>query len=160
MTLPASDGDRVEWSAAAPPDYRHAFAGSGLPFPSETAALDRTPNRGVLKGPARSVRTASLWYPNSYRDSRGWIVPPSIQLTWRKGDRVLRAIQALGPAIPHRALSHHPARCARHAMFYDGTHELEVRGQEAVLRSGGYGAGPPYDATSPASDFWGDRPRL
>jgi len=45
-------------------------------------------------------------------------------------------------------------------MFYDGTHELEVRGQEEVLRSGGYGAGPDYDASSSASDFWGDRPRL
>lgn len=160
VTLPQADGDVVEWTAAAPPDYRHAFAGSGLPFQSKSAALDRTPNRGTLAGAGGQVKTVLMWYPNSYRDPRGYIVPPSIELTWRSNGREMSAIKQIGPAVRHRALSHHPARCATKAMFYDGTHELPVRTQEDVLRSGGYGAGPSYDAMSGASDFWGLRPRL
>lgn len=160
VTMPKSDDGVVEWTAAAPPDYRHAFAGSGLPFQSETAALDRTPNRGVIDGPAGSLRTVTMWYPNSYRGPGGWIVPPSIHMAWRSNGQLMRSVTAVGPAVPHRALTYHPARCAHKAAFYEGTHELEVRGQEAVLRSSGYGAGPAYDGTSPAHAFWGERPRL
>lgn len=160
VTMPVADGGVVEWTAAAPPDYRLAFAGSGLPFQSERAALDRTPNYGTVSGPPFTVQTVRMWYPNSYRDVRGWVVPPAVHLTWRTDGQLMHAVRQVGPAVQHRAVTHQPARCAAGATFYAGTHELEVRGQEAVLRSGGYGAGPDYDGVSPAAAFWGDRPRL
>ena len=49
-------------------------------------------------------------------------------------------MRCLGRGIHSRARTYHPSRCAAKAGFYAGAHELEVRGQEAVLRAGGYDA--------------------
>lgn len=159
VTLPASDDGVVSYLAAAPADHRHSFAGSGLPFQSEQMAMDRTPNCGELKGGGGSKVVVRLHQPNSYRH-QDRVVPPSIHLIWREGGRLRKAVRQLSRPIHSRALSYHPARCVQHATFYEGTHELEVRGQEAVLRSGGYDGGPRNDATSSQAEFWGDRPRL
>jgi len=160
LQMPDSDDGTLHYIAAAPPDYRTSFAGSGLPFQNERAAMDLTPTEGTLSGAPGAVQKIDILYPNSYRDSRGWVVPPAVHLSWRQGGAWKRAIRFLGPAIPHRALSYEPSRCARKIMFYAGTHELPVRGQEAILRSGGFDGGPAYTAASPAYDFWGLRPRL
>lgn len=160
ITMPRTDDGELSYIAAAPADHRHSYAGSGLPFQSETHAMDRTPNAGVVRGSAGAVVPVQLYWPNSFRDSRGFVVPPAIHLSWRSGGRELAQVAHLGPGIHSRALSDHPSRCALRAGFYAGTHELEVRGQEAVLRAGGYDGGPKYAATDAPSQFWGDRPRL
>ena len=160
ITMPVSDDDRIEYIASAPADHRTSYSGSGLPFQSETQAMDRTPNAGVIKGAAGSTQSITINWPNSFRDTRGWVVPPALHLSWRQGGKQVSAVRYLGKGIHARGVTNHPSRCATKAMFYAGTHELEVRGQEAVLRSGGYDGGPRYAATSSPAEFWGDRPRL
>ena len=158
--MPRTDDGELEYIAAAPADHRLSYSGSGLPFQSETHAMDRTPNHGTIRGAGGAKVDIDLHYPNSFRDSRGWIVPPALHLSWRQGGKTMSAVSYLGLGIHSRALTYHPSRCAAKAAFYEGTHELEVRGQEAVLRSGGYDGGPRYDGHSSAAHFWGDRPRL
>jgi hypothetical protein len=161
ITMPNTDDGEMSYIAAAPADHRHSYAGSGLPFQSETHAMDRTPNVGVVRGSAGKVVPVELYWPNSFRDSStGVIVPPAIHLSWRFGGQELAQVKHLGPGIHSRALSYHPSRCALKADFYAGTHELEVRSQEEVLRAGGYDGGPKYTALDAPSEFWGDRPRL
>lgn len=165
LTVPAAaDGGELHYVAPAPADHRHSFAGSGLPFPSARAAMDRTPNRGTLVAAPGSAVTVALHYPNAYRAPCGAVVPPAVHLEWREGGRLRRLTRTLGPRVPHRALTHHPARCPLKAAFYAGTHALEVRGQEAVLRAGAYpdahGGGRARGAAASAALEWGGRPRL
>lgn len=159
VTIPipadATDGE-LHYQAAAPSDFRLAFAGSGLPFPSLRAAVESTPNRGTVRGAPGEPVTITLQYPNSYRDGELGVVGPSIHVAWRRADlEWAREVLPLGPRVPHRSLTYQPQRVALGAMFYDGTHELEVRGQEQVLRESAY----PLRHQMPA-DTWGTRPRL
>ena len=157
ITVPvdATDG-LVHYLAAAPADHRTNFTGSGLPFTSFRAAVDRTPNSGVVRGQPGQTVEIELYYPNAYRDSEHGVVPPALHVAWQTPDDDWQTnVMLLGPRIPFRALTHHPLRARLDRMFYDGTHELEVRTQEQVLRESGY----PRKHEQP-DNVWGTRPRL
>lgn len=155
-TIPLdAEGGELHYQAAAPCDYRLAFAGSGLPFPTKRAAMEDTPNRGVVRGQPGTSVTIEVQYPNAYRDGEAGVVDPSIDFAWKSGGTWVRETHPLGPRVPHRSLTYHPLRVALGPMFYAGTHELEVRNQERVLRESSY----PLNMTMPA-DSWGTRPRL
>ena len=99
ITMPKTDDGELSYIAAAPADHRHSYAGSGLPFQSETHAMDRTPNAGVVRGPAGKVVPVELYWPNSFRDSStGVIVPPAIHLSWRSGGQELAQVVLARPA--------------------------------------------------------------
>ena len=159
ITVPidATDGT-VHFVAAAPADHRTNFSGSGLPFPSFRAAVDRTPNVGTVRGMPGQTVEIELYYPNAYRAGGHGVVPPAVHIAWKsmtRPDAWERRTVILGPRIPFRALSHAPKRCTLGKMFYDGTHELDVRSQEHIVRESGY----PRKHTEP-ENVWGTRPRL
>ena len=160
IRMPTADGQTLHYIAAAPADHRLGYSGSGLPFQSENQAMDHTPNKGTIHGRKGAVVAVKIYWPNSFRDTQGFVVPPAIHLMWTQDGKDMAAVKHLGPSIHSRAISYHPSRCALHADFYAGTHELEVRGQEAILMAGGYDAGPRYTDFDAPSKFWGDRPRL
>lgn len=146
----------VHYLAAAPADHRTNFSGSGLPFPSFRAAVDRTPNSGIVRGQPGQTVEIELYYPNAYRNFENGVVPPAVHIAWKTSeDSWDRKIMILGPRIPFRALTHNPLRYQLDKMFYDGTHELEVRTQEQVIRESGY----PRKHGEP-ENVWGTRPRL
>jgi hypothetical protein len=39
----------VKYWAASPPTYSLSFSGSGLPYPNQEVALEKTPNQGVAE---------------------------------------------------------------------------------------------------------------
>jgi len=66
----ASDHGFVTYTASAPPDVRHSFSGSGLPFPNEMTAYENSPNSGrvdIVNGHF----SFDVVYPNSYYQKNG-----------------------------------------------------------------------------------------
>ena len=55
----------VQYSAAAPPDYRTSFSGSGLPYHNKDQAYYKTPNQGTVKLNNNQCKIKIL-KPNSY----------------------------------------------------------------------------------------------
>ena len=142
--------------AAAPADYRLTFTGSALPQTSFEAAIQGTPNRGMVHGVPGELKNIKLYCPNSYRDDEhGKVMPPCIPLAWETAGGWKTAWQQVASRIPYRALTDHPLRKLNHELFYEGTHELPVRSQEHLIRQCGY----PLKNVEPTNP-WGLRPRL
>ena len=81
---PPPDDGVVKWVAAAPPDRRQSFSGSGLPFGSEDQAFYNTPNAGEMRvGLDGHYRIEMNGAPNSYHDGpTAHPVPPQVHLHW------------------------------------------------------------------------------
>lgn len=142
----------ASYVAAAPPDFRATFTGSGLPFYTQRQAFDRTPNKGVLVlGPGNSF-TVKLKFPNSYYAGLGTvIIPPTLYVSYMttEGERI--AAVPVSRGVPFRTLTYPNQR--KDVMFYSGGWEMPVRSQEDILRASAY----PEVNAQPAN-FWGGKP--
>jgi hypothetical protein len=147
-----ADDGKVYYIAAAPADHRHSFSGSGLPFPSEEAAFQGTPNKGMITVREKVVHSLKLFLPNAYySDFNGTLVNPYVLFQFTSGGQLRKVKVDLGQAIPYRSLTHPKKR--QSPMFYEKGWSLPVRTQEQVLRHSGY---PVLNMEAP--DFWGLRP--
>lgn len=136
------DQGRVQWLAAAPPDHRASYAGSGLPFPNPSAAFYGTPNKGILTVDpvmGKGSEPIRLKMPNSYYVCVGsHLIPPRLYLLYQHHGEKRKISITLSTGIPYRSLSYPPARPLTGAMFYAGGWEMPVRTQEQILRDAAY----------------------
>lgn len=147
----APDGGRVQYVAAAPPDYRTSFSGSALPFVDAQHAFYNTPNRGTALVDSEGAVTVRLVTPNSYYVGLGTVrVPPTLHLSYRVGGAARSASVRVSEGVPFRSLTYPSQR--RGAAFYAPDAPL-VRSQEAILRASAY-----PDVNQEPADFWGGRP--
>jgi hypothetical protein len=148
----------VQYWASSPPDSRHSFSGSGLPFPNEEMAYSNSPNVGrALLGNDGSF-SIKLLYPNSYYKTLGSdYVKPTVKLIFSDEDgnmygKIVTVI--LGDGIPYRSLTLNKKRNSlKGPMFYSGTDSLPSRTQFQILESS-------YYPEKEHSNFWGSRPPL
>lgn len=143
----------IMWWAANPPTYSVSFTGSGMPFPNENIAFERTPNQGFipLQSPLFSV---SLIKPNSYYTHLGKkYVPPQLKycLCDSSGKNCSPTYTVkLSEGIPFRYQTFPPQRNWNAGpMFYCNPNTI-VGNQEQILRINGY----PEDGIQPPN-FWG-----
>ena len=74
-------GNTVKYMAAAPPDLRQSYMGSGLPFGNEEIAYEGSPNKGeaTINGSNFSFTVIS---PNAYyKDNGSTLVKPHVHFT-------------------------------------------------------------------------------
>jgi hypothetical protein len=152
-----ADDGRVQYAAAAPPDYRASFSGSGLPHPSAAQAFHNTPNRGTAAVAADGSVQVRLLAPAPYYTPRGQLVPPTLHVLYASGGRRVREAHELpDAAVPFRSLAPPAERASRGADFYAwrgaGAHAL-ARSQHEILLASAF----PGLNRQP-SDFWGGRP--
>ena len=153
---------KLYYIAAAPPDYRATFSGSGLPFANQVQAFQHTPNKGyVTVNGYGSEFEINLMTPNAYYVGLGTVyVPPTLYLEFVSQNGVKRNVSVkLSDGIPYRSLTH-PGPGQNTAprsgpMFYATQFYLPVRSQEQILRDSGY---PQENKMN--SDFWGLKPPL
>lgn len=146
----------VSYVAAAPPDYRASFTGSGLPFASPAQAFDNESNMGVAPVDPRTRQFAfQIAMPNAYYAGLGTIyVQPTVYLTYVIGKQSRTVGIHLSEGIPYRMLTYPMTETIgrKDATFYD-TGSLPVRTQEQILRDSEY---PSY--MHMYRNFWGLRP--
>lgn len=143
------DAGRLRYLAAAPPDRRGSFAGSGMPFASSAQAFYNSPNQGqAAVGNDGTFELRLARHPNSYYSGIGTVlVPPCVHVAYRCRGRPYRAlIKIVDTAVPFRLLTYPSGRSG--PMFYH-VPEQPARTQEAILRSTAF----PADNVQPA-DFW------
>jgi len=122
----------VQYWAPSPPDYRHSFSGSGLPFPNEEVAYSNSPNIGrALLGKDGSF-VVKLVYPNSYYKRMGAeYVKPNVKLLFNDQDGNMYGkivTVPLGDGIPYRSLTWPRKRnWLTGPLFYSGNDKLPVR---------------------------------
>ncbi len=149
------DNGVIYYVAAAPPDYRTSYTGSGLPYASPEQAFQGTPNRGKVQVQGNAA-TINLLYPNSFYIGLGTvIVPPTLYLYYKVGGQNKETAIKLSDGVPYRFLTY-PMKFTQPrngAHFYDGMYHLPVRTQEQILRDGGYPA-----VNKMAKNFWGLKP--
>lgn len=152
-------GQTLEYYAAAPPDFRATYTGSGLPFANPQMAFDGSPNIGVVELSPGNNFTLNILYPNSYYIGLGTvIIPPTVYISYyslTSQEKKIVPIQ-ISKGIPYRLLTYpmQYTKARKDATFYAGGFELPVRSQEQILRDSAY---PSRNEMS--SDFWGLRPR-
>lgn len=146
------DGNTAYYVAAAPPDFRSSFTGSGLPFKDQDQAFYNTPNRGRTAVRADGSFTVKLLMPNSFYDGSfaTTVTPPTLFVFYNVGGDKRRKIIPIGNGVPFRSLTYPNKRL--NASFYD-VESPWVRSQEAILRASAY----PCNNEEP-SNFWGGRP--
>lgn len=151
----------VFYIAAAPPDYRATFTGSGLPFANQDQAFYATPNSGKVLLNDNSFEI-KLMYPNSYYVGLGTVViQPTVYVYYipSSGDSTTPKVISIpvSEGIPYRMLSY-PMQFTKpreNAMFYDNVYKLPVRTQEQILRSAAYPS-----ENKMADNFWGLKPSV
>jgi hypothetical protein len=148
----------VQYWAAAPPNYRQSFSGSGLPFPNEEVAYQGSPNVGKIPLGVDGSFRIKLQYPNSYYKRLGAVyVRPNVKLLFRdaNGNMMGKVVTvALGPGIPFRSLTWPRLRnWNKGPMFFCGRETLPVRTQAQILKDSAY----PCTNHEPPN-FWGLRP--
>jgi hypothetical protein len=147
---------KINYIAAAGPDRRATFTGSGLPFKDQIQAFDNTPNIGELQLTSGNRFTIPLITPNSYMVGLGSVqVPPTLYIYYTRsdGNENMISIKVSEP-IPYRLLTYPTYPRPRiDASFYDTQFELIPKTQEQIL----------YDSAYPSTrktyeNFWGKRP--
>lgn len=154
-------GSKVFFAAAAPPDRRSSFTGSGLPFANERQAFEATPNRGetgAVDGAEVSFVLAAP--PNAYYVGLGTLlVPPSVQVRYVDVAGVARhgaASVADVAGIAYRTNTYQRARAT--ATFYEAPY-FEARSQPAILAASAYPQSAALAAQRSADmDFWHGKP--
>lgn len=144
------------WAAAAP-DYRTSFSGSGLPYPNPEVAYSRTGNAGSVVAVDRHF-TFKIKYPNAYYVGLGTLyVPPHVNIKVVEPETSDKFITLqIDDGIPYRTLTYPapPSKTPRISpMFYYEAPRADVRTQEQILRSSGF----PETNRMP-DNFWGDKP--
>ncbi len=146
----------VRYWAAAPPTYSLSFSGSGLPYPNEEVAFEKTPNQGVAKVEGGKFQI-SLEYPNSYYDKMlKELVQPEVKFVFceKSGNNIgdVHAVK-LGNGIPFRTLTYPMKRDWNIGPLFYCNNNLPVRNQEQILRASGYPA-----VNKEPINFWGKMP--
>ena len=147
----------VQYWAPSPPDYRHSFSGSGLPFPNEEVAFSNSPNVGrALLGKDGSF-SIKLMYPNSYYKRMGAEkVGPVVKLLFNDQDGNMYGkiiTVSLGEGIPYRSLTWPKKRdWLIGPMFFAGNDKLPARTAYKTFQSF-------YYPTREYDNFWGLQPR-
>lgn len=153
----APDGGTARYYAAAPPDARASFTGSGLPHASWEQAMFNTPHRGVVKVSyngrfeVRLANTPGTYYARCGSER----VPPTLFLEYTVDGAPKRTSVQVAPGLAFRDLTYPASR--RDAAFYRSSYAGPARSQEQILRASGYPA-PPAQGSPPG--HWGDRPPL
>ena len=146
----------IKYWAASPPTYSLSFAGSGLPYPNQEVAFEKTPNKGIAKIEGGKFQFA-LEYPNSYYDNMLKVyVDPQVQFifTDNNGQNIGEVHAAnLGKGIPFRSLTWPMKRDWNVGPMFYCNNNLPVRTQEQILRASGY---PPVNREP--DNFWGTMP--
>ena len=150
------DNNSINFLAAAPPDLRSSFSGSGFPFANASQAFDNTPNKGVANVD-QGTFSIDLVYPNSYYVGLGSLLePPKVFISYiSKGIKKETFIQISDP-IPFRSLTYPNIETVprKGPTFYDNE-PLPIRTQEQILRDSAY----PTNYKTPCN-FWGSKPPL
>ena len=125
----------VQYWASSPPESRHSFSGSGLPFPNEEMAYSNSPNVGrALLGNDGSF-SIKLLYPNSYYKKMGSVcVKPTVKLLFcdENGNMYGKIITiVIGDGIPYRSL-------IWEKKSYSVTNKLPFKTQFQILESSYY----------------------
>ena len=146
----------VKYWAASPPTYSLSFSGSGLPYPNEELAMEKTPNQGVAEV-KNGFFQFPLDYPNSYYDQvlRKY-VPPQVKFMYvdRNGEnRSDVYIANLGDGIPFRSLVDTKKRNWNAGPLFYCNNNLPVRSQYQILLDSGYPA-----VNKVPENFWGLMP--
>ena len=146
----------VLYWAAAPPNYRTSFSGSGMPFPNPEVAYENTPNVGAVQAPGGAFEFR-LNYPNSYYTHLGSVYKsPRVHIkACGDGKEVVKTI-LLGTGIPYRLLTFPPPPCDTPPygpMFYKKIYKGPIRSQEQILLDSQY---PQKNVWAPG--FWGLKP--
>lgn len=156
----SADNDRLNFYAAAPPDYRQSFSGSGLPYSSPDQAFYGTPNIGSVRINAGGEFGIRFVYPNSYYVGLGsLVVPPSLHVWYLKDGVEVRNSIKICDGIPFRSLTYPslPTRPRQNPLFYAPKKPDDVRSQEKILRDSGY----PFSIhASMPENFWGGKPPM
>jgi hypothetical protein len=146
----------VKYWAASPPTYSLSFSGSGLPYPNEELALEKTPNQGVADV-KNGFFQFPLEYPNSYYDQflRKY-VPPQVKFCYVDGNGENRGdvyVANLGDGIPFRTLVDTKKRDWNSGPLFYCNNNLPVRTQYQILLDSGYPA-----VNKVPQNFWGLMP--
>lgn len=150
----------VYYLAAAPPDYRFSFSGSGMPFASQVQAFEKTPNVGKTQI-TNGKFEIKLIMPNAYYVGLGTVyISPRVFLQVKSKDGEYKHVNViLSDGIPYRSLTYPGAgqktRARANVMFYDSQFELPVRSQEQILMDSSY---PTKNVMN--NNFWGMKPPM
>ena len=147
------DGLVLRYIAAAPPDYRSSFSGSGMPFANAEQAFYNTPNSGTASVSMDGSFSVQLRSPNSYYAGLGSArVPPTLHVSYSRGGVTVQSALPIGGGVPFRSLSY--PRTRKGPEFYADDPDRLVRSQWDILYSSRY-----PDGNQEPADFWGGRPR-
>lgn len=123
------DGN-VYYIAAAPPDLRTTFTGSGLPFISLEQGFENTPNTGIIHANGSNVIQVPLVFPNMVYQNSVICIPPTLFLKYMyNGKYVYIKMKISNVAYPYRDVR------------YGKKHITEceiVKSQEQYLRDTSY----------------------
>ena len=151
---------RIQYVAAAPPDYRMSFSGSALPFANAEQAFASTPNRGeaVIDTVTMSC-TVKLMMPNSYMVKLGSVqVPPTVFVSFTNGQGRKQVMPVkISDPVPFRMLTYPsgPFTSPRSGPgFYDNP-DVPIGTQEDILRASAY-----PEVMQMPTNFWGKRPPM
>ena len=146
----------VKYWASSPPTYSLSFSGSGLPYPNEEVAMEKSPNQGVAEVKHGGFQFP-LEYPNSYYDqSLRKVVPPQVKFCYvdqngeNRGDVY---VANLGDGIPYRSLVDTKKRDWNSGPLFYCNNNLPVRSQYQILVDSGYPA-----VNKVPDNFWGLMP--
>ena len=150
---------KLHYVAAAPPDYRASYTGSGLPFANQSQAFYATPNYGDVEVSSDGEFEFDVMYPNSYYIGLGTvIVPPTVYVEYKTVSGETRNISIkVDNGIPYRMLTYpmQYTRARKDATFYKDGWSMPVRTQEQVLRDSAYPS-----TNNMADNFWGLKPPM
>jgi hypothetical protein len=154
---PKVDDARVEFIAAAPPDSRASFSGSGLPFANSMQAFGSTKTKGDLELSNTQEFEVTIDEPNSYYVNLGsTLIEPSIYVRY-KTDNVYKTERfTVGSSIAYRTLTYPTlteVAVRDSPEFYKMSQEVDARTQEQILNDSEY-TGHYQDK------FWGITPPL
>ena len=146
----------VKYWASSPPTYSLSFSGSGLPYPNEEVAMEKTPNKGVAEVKNGGFQFP-LEYPNSYYDqSLRKVVPPQVKFLFVDRNRENHGdvyVANLGDGIPFRSLVDTNKRNWNTGPLFYCNNNLPVRSQYQILLDSGYPA-----VNKVPKNFWGLMP--
>lgn len=122
---------RVEVTVPMPPDYRFSFSGSGLPFPSESAAFEPSQVQAV----AMTASGATITLPPSTREPNhyylhGRYISPRARAVYTSGGETIDEMLPISGVrrVPGRSLTPAPRLLA-------STRPGPVVTQESLIRS-------------------------
>lgn len=114
ITLEDADPNQtIRYMAAAPPDVRSSYSGSGLPAPNMHHAFSGGHVCGITSINISNIVKLTIPPPNSYWTECGMVlIPPTVYViyTHNNGKRALHKHILMEEVIPFRDIQHAPYR--------------------------------------------------